>query len=268
MKKFLLIGLLSVQCVFAQQPLEEYLSYLEQLNQSTGDHRQGEIEVVTDPAEISQIQKVQENRLLKKGFSVEQALEFSRIGVVSEDQYWIWLRDAVYFPKKIPGTYDRLIWKSELKRGFPGVAVLPILPSGRIILNLNYRHATRSWELELPRGGVSSQETMEAAALRELKEETGMVASSLVLLGRIAPDSGALSSVIPVFLGKVSEQTESDTEYSEAIAAALSFTKEELRQGLIQGFLEVSIEGKNQQVPLRDGFLTFALYQAELRKLL
>ena len=148
------------------------------------------------------------------------------------------------------------------------MAVLPILPSGRIILNLNYRHATRSWELELPRGGVASQETMEAAALRELKEETGMVASSLILLGRIAPDSGALSSVIPVFLGKVSEQTESDTEYSEAIAAALSFTKEELRQGLIQGFLEVSIEGKNQQVPLRDGFLTFALYQAELRKLL
>ncbi|HEY5260189.1 MAG TPA: NUDIX hydrolase, partial [Rhabdochlamydiaceae bacterium] len=161
-----------------------------------------------------------------------------------------------------------LIWKSELKRGFPGVAVLPVLPSGRIVLNLNYRHATRSWELELPRGVAGTQETMEAAASRELKEETGMVASSLILLGRIAPDSGALSSVIPVFLGKVSEQTESDTEYSEAIAAALTFTKEELRQGLIQGFLEVSVEGKKQQVPLRDGFLTFALYQAELRKLL
>lgn len=268
MKKFLIAALLSAQCAFAVQPLDEYFSYLKQLDQSIGDYRQGEIEIVTDPAEISQIQKVQENRLLKKGFSTEQALEFSRIGVVREDHYWLWLRDAVYFPKKIPGTYDRLIWKSELNRGFPGVAVLPILPSGRIVLNLNYRHATRSWELELPRGGVGSQESMEAAALRELKEETGMVASSLILLGQIAPDSGALSSVIPVFLGKVSGQTESATEYSEAIAAALTFTKEELDQGLIQGFLEVSVEGKKQQVPLRDSFLTFALYQAGLRKLL
>ena len=68
MKKFLLIGLLSVQCVFAQQPLEEYLSYLEQLNQSTGDHRQGEIEVVTDPAEISQIQKCGKSTSKKRIF--------------------------------------------------------------------------------------------------------------------------------------------------------------------------------------------------------
>ncbi len=115
--------------------------------------------------------------------------DLPEVGVVREDQYWIWLRDAVYFPKGVPVTYDRLIWKSELKSNSPGVAVLPILPSGHVVLNLNYRHATKSWELELPRGGI-------------------------------------------------------------------------------QGFLEVSIEGKNQQVPLRDSFLTFALLHAKFRKLL
>lgn len=67
---------------------------------------------------------MQEDRLLKKGYSEEEAKEYSRIGVVQEDQYWIWLRDAVYFPKGV-GTNDRLLWKSQLK-GISGVAILPV----------------------------------------------------------------------------------------------------------------------------------------------
>jgi hypothetical protein len=84
----------------------------------------------------------------------------------------------------------------------------------------------------------------------------------------MAPDTGILSSVITVFMGKIAAQEEPNPEYSEAIADVISFTKDELKQGLIQGFLEMSIEGKTQQVPLRDAYLTFALLQAEFRKLL
>lgn len=268
MKKFCVLGLLYFQCICANQPLEEYFYYLKELDQPNGNHREGEIEIVTDPAEISQIQEAQEKRLLNKGFSREKAAEFSRIGIVNEDQYWIWLRDAVYFPQKIPGTYDRLLWRSELKGKFPGVAVLPILPSGRIVLILNYRHATRSWELELPRGGMNPEETLEEGALRELKEETGLVASSMTFLGEIATDTGVHSSVIPVFIGKISAQEESNREYSEAIADVISFTKEELKEGLVRGFIEISIEGTKKQIPVRDAFLTFALLQAECRQLL
>ncbi|MBS0652381.1 MAG: NUDIX hydrolase [Verrucomicrobia bacterium] len=268
MKKFLLLSLLYFQGTFADQPLEEYFSFLKQLGQPNGNYRDGEIEVVVEPSEISKVQKVQEDRLLQKGFSAEDAKKFSRIGVVGEDQYWVWLRDAVYFPKGVPGTYDRLIWKSALKSGYPGIAVLPILPSGQIVLNLNYRHATRSWELELPRGAIQPEETIKQAALREVKEETGMIPSTLTLLGEVAPDSGVLSSVVPVFIGKITRREKSNPDYSEAIADVISFTKEELKEGLLKGFMEVSIGGKKRQVPLRDSFLTFALFQAELRHLL
>ena len=268
MKKLLILGLFYLQSIYGSGPLEEYFSYVKQLTQSNGNHQEGEIEIITDLKEISRIQKVQENRLLQKGFSAAEAVEFSRIGVVREDQYWIWLRDAVYFPKGVPGTYDRIIWKNELKGRSHGVAVLPVLPSGQVVLNLNYRHATRSWELELPRGAIEPQETIEAAARREVKEETGLIANSLTFLGEIAPDSGVLASVTPVFMGKISAREKSSPEYSEAIADVISFTKAELKDGLLQGFLEVSVQGKKKKVFLRDSFLAFALLQAEFRKLL
>lgn len=268
MKKFLLLSLFYLQGTFANPPLEEYFSFLKQLGQPNGNYRDGEIEVVVDPAEISKVQKVQENRLLQKGFSEEDAKEFTRIGVVGEDQYWVWLRDAVFFPKGVPGTYDRLIWKTAIKSGPPGIAVLSILPSGQIVLNLNYRHATRSWELEIPRGAIQPEETIEQAARRELKEETGMIPSTLTSLGEVAPDTGVLSSVIPVFIGKIASREKSNPDYSEAIADVLSFTKEELKEGLIKGYMDVLVEGKKKRVPLRDSILVFALFQAELRHLL
>ncbi len=268
MKNALILSLFCSQCIYGSPSLEDYFSYISQLDQPKGDYKKGEIEIVLDPLEMAQIQKTQENRLLKKGFSPDKAAEFSRIGIVNEDQYWIWLRDAVYFPQGIPGTYDRLLWKSELKRKSPGVAVLPVLPSGKIILILTYRHATRSWELELPRGGRESQETLEEAAFRELKEETGFIASSVSFLGEIAVDTGVMSSIIPIFMGKIAAQEKLTPEYSEAIASALAFTKDELKKGLANGFLEATVQGEKKQVPLRDPFLAFALLQAEYRKLL
>lgn len=267
MMKFLVLGLFCFRCVYGNEALEEYFSYIHQLDQPRGDYREGEIEIVTDPVEIAEIEKRQESRLLQKGFSAEEAAEFSRVGIVNEDAYWIWVRDAVYFPGGGAGTYDRLLRRNEFKSKFPGVAILPILPSGEIVLILTYRHATRSWELEIPRGGIEREEALEEAALRELKEETGLIASSVEFLGEIAPDTGVVS-IVPVFIGKVAAQEESNPEYSEVIAGALAFTKEELKAGIIQGFLEVSVQGTKRQVPLRDAFLTFALLQAEWRKML
>jgi ADP-ribose pyrophosphatase len=265
MKKLFFLALFSSLSLCAS--LDQYFSYLQQLKQPNGDFREGEIEIIIDPAQITHVQKLQENRLLKKGFSTADAAEFSRVGVVNEDQYWIWLRDAVYFPKGVAGTYDRLLWKNTLGGKRAGIAILPVLSSGEVILVLNYRHATRSWELELPRGILEPGETQEEGAQRELKEETGLVASCLNFLGEVATDTGVHSSVVPVFLGQIAVEETSNPEYSEAIAGMVRFTKKELHEGLTRGFLEVSVNGKKKPVPLRDAFLTFALLQAQVRGL-
>ena len=227
-----------------------------------GDASSGEIELITDRSQIEQVQEMQKKRLLKKGYTKEAAENASRVGVVAEDPYWVWIRDAVTFPGGAQGTYDRLLWQSGLD-GPAGVAVLPILADMRILLNLNYRHATRSWELELPRGGREKGESPEAAAQRELEEETGQRLKKQICLGTMAPDSGALGSLVPIYAGFVEKEGESHPEEGEAIEKTIALTFQEVREALAKGSLEVSIRGRNVSIPVRDSFLTFALFQAE-----
>lgn len=241
--------------------------YLELLRNSSylgkkASSSEGEIELVLDPAKIAEIEKIQKTRLLKKGFKEESAIAFSHVGIVAEDTYWLFLRDAVVFPSGAVGTYNRLVWKNSLD-GPVGCAVLPRDQNGLIYLVYNFRHATRSWEWELPRGVRKKGEKAEDAARRELQEETGFIATASFLLGDIAPDTGSLSSVVPIYLVDADVKGKSEVEESEAISGVYGFTKQELYEGLKKGEL---IKG-NKKGYLRDAFLTFALLQLEIRKI-
>lgn len=213
-----------------------------------GDWRQGEIEIIQDSNAIQDIQN-QTGRT---------------VGIIAQDKYWLWLNDAVQFPNGKTGVYGRLLWQQSLK-GAPGVAVMCILPDQKIVLNCNYRHATRSWELELPRGCISSGESMFDAAKREVSEETGMQIDQLVLLGEMAIDTGMTNSVVPIFLAKVLHQGQASPEDSEAITDIVAFSLNDLYSGIKAGKIEMQVHGKLQEVKLRDPFLCYALLQMQIQ---
>ncbi len=249
--------------------INTYLHFLKTFNDSlgpSGDFSKGEIQIVLDPTKISEIEALQKKRLMKRGLSPSEATQMSQCGIIQTDTYWIWMRDAVIFPSGYEGTYNRVVWRSAVD-GPGSVAILPLLKDGRIVLNLNYRHSTRSWEIELPRGGRWYGETPEKASRRELRSETGCLTDSQVYLGSITPDTSTLNTVTPIFLGYVSEQIESNQEPSEAILGLITLSKEEIKEAFVRGFIEIKMNGEVKRIPFRDSFLAFALLQAEARGL-
>ncbi len=232
-----------------------------------GKWRSGEIEITLNPEQIKKIEHQMRLRLISKGMREADAEKWSTVGIIAEDNYWMWIRDAVIFPSGVYGTYNRLMWKGGME-GVPGIAILPLLSTKKIVVNVNYRHATRSWEIELPRGQKKTGESPEHAAARELKEETGYQVLKLTQMGTMAPDTGTQMSLVPVFCGEVSHSGENSKEYSEAILQNPAFSKEELKQGFARGYIEFPIHGEIVKVNCRDPFLTFALLQAEMKGLL
>lgn len=232
-------------------PYKSYLELLKEYPQTLGPWgkaQEKEIEIIRDPVRMKEI----EDRMGRK------------VGIVARDNYWMWVNDAVEFPNGKTGIYARLLWVKSLK-GPAGVAVLAILPNNKIVLNCNYRHATRSWELELPRGGKELNESIEDAAKREVKEETGMVISELQSLGEMAPDSGLTNSIVPIYMAKVIAKENAAPEDSEAIAKILAFSYEDLKKAFLKGSITLDIEGETKQVFVRDPFLAFALFKADLK---
>lgn len=245
--------------------LAQYLQLIEDHNTTfgpLGSWQKGEIQIIVNPEQIKRIENQMRLRLISKGISEKTAENWSTVGIVAEDHYWMWIRDAVIFPSGVYGTYDRLMWKSGMD-GTPGVAVLAILANKKIVVNLAYRHATRSWEIELPRGKKQQGESIEQAALRELKEETGYQLTKPEFLGSCAPNSGVLMSIVPLYYGVASHSGENLKEFSEAIFENPVFSKQELKEGFVKGYIEVPIKGEIVRVNCRDPFLTYAIIMAE-----
>jgi ADP-ribose pyrophosphatase len=82
----------------------------------------------------------------------------------------------------------------------PAVGVLPLLEDGSVMLVRQYRPAVEAAVSEIPAGGVDDGESAEAAARRELEEETGLVPARLEPLGAFVSSPGICSERLELFV--------------------------------------------------------------------
>jgi ADP-ribose pyrophosphatase len=98
-----------------------------------------------------------------------------------------------------------------------GVGVLPLHGDGTVTLIRQLRPAVDAIMLELPAGRLDAGEEPAQCGMRELVEETGLVAGTLESLGIIYPSPGVFDEVVHLFLATELTQGEPDPEHYEDI---------------------------------------------------
>lgn len=184
------------------------------------------IRLILDSDSIANVQGKIASRLEKNG----TPKDYATIGVVFEDQYLLLLRDAVEFPNGENGTYIRLVHKGN---DHAGVVVLPETEQGFVLIR-HFRHATRRWHWEAPRGFANASNP-DDTVIMELQEEIGAVPSSLKRIGTYYPDSGLLASCVHVYHASVTVGEPHDAV--EPISKIRAFTWQEIQEMTFSGDL-------------------------------
>jgi ADP-ribose pyrophosphatase len=201
-------------------------------------------EVLLDEDDIRQAEAHMELKLAEAGGSPDWA----RVGIAFRDQYVMIVRDAVRFRNGTLGTYIRR-WNPHPER--LGVAMLPLW-QGSVLLVRHFRHETRTWHLEIPRGfGISAD--CEVSARQELREEIGVTDARLVPLGLIDPDAGQPEGSVALFLAEVESygQPDADEGITDIVPTQVAHFERMIADG-----------------ELTDGFLLAAYARAKARRLL
>ncbi|MFJ6798260.1 NUDIX hydrolase [Streptomyces sp. NPDC091268] len=165
-------------------------------------------------------------------------------GVVYQDRYLTLVRDPVRFPDGREGTYIRSVGTTVEA----GCVVVPLL-GGEVVLIEHFRHATRSWHWELPRGFGTGGLTDRANAAKEIAEEIGAAVSELVPLGVLHPDTGMVGDRVLLFAARI-----------DAVGALA--TGEGIRSALTVPFAEA--EAMVADGRITDAFTMAALLRARL----
>jgi len=119
----------------------------------------------------------------------------------------------------------------------PGaVAIIPVLPDGRVLLERQYRYPLHQAFIEIPAGKLDPGEDTLTCAKRELEEETGFVAKEWIFLGKIHPIISHSTEFIDIYLAKDLTKTQTnldDGEFLDIFGATIKEIGEWIKEGKI-----------------------------------
>ena len=131
----------------------------------------------------------------------------------------------------------------ELIRHKGAVAIVPLFPDGTVAVEAQFRYAVGRIMIEIPAGKLDTpDEDREEAALRELREETGLVAGKLTCLGDYFGSPAIVDERITIYLATELSEGERDLDDDEFLSVK-RIPLEELTDAIVRG--EIT-DGKTQ----------------------
>jgi len=131
-------------------------------------------------------------------------------GILAYDNPYVKVYDdEVIFADGSPGKYLRITGAVD----GPGVVILALC-DGTVGMVRTYRYPVGAWQWALPRGFSQDADPLVTAAA-ELREELGVEATELRLLGTFTPDSGVLAQHVAVVAAEVHDPHGSPEDVEE-----------------------------------------------------
>ncbi len=126
----------------------------------------------------------------------------------------------------------------------PWVNVIPLTVQNDVVMISQYRHGIQNVTLEIPGGLVEPSDTLESAAMRELREETGYEGDELILLGKVHPNPAIQNNDCYTYLARnalrVGRQEQDDKEDIEVVLYPLSEIPRLIRENVITHSLVIA----------------------------
>jgi ADP-ribose pyrophosphatase len=137
-------------------------------------------------------------------------------------------RDRVRLPDGSEGVREYVM--------HPGaVVIIPVLSTGKLIFERQYRYPVGSVMLELPAGKIDPNEAPLLTAQRELIEEAGYTAGDWQHLGTMHPTIGYANERIEIFMARelkaLGQNQLDEGEFLELLELTLDEAMEAVRQG-------------------------------------
>jgi ADP-ribose pyrophosphatase len=176
--------------------IEDYLDFVKR-HPDKFENDRAMFQIVITPDSINSWHDSRKKELADKNLP----LEWADIGIILNDPYILVLRDLVEFPGGRLGSYFRVLNQADL-RGGEGVVVLASM-NNRYLLLHQYRHPTRSWSFEVPRGFGEPGVPAEQQAKNEISEEIQGEIEELIDLGIYHSNTGLESNKVRLFYAKL-----------------------------------------------------------------